>query len=240
MKNDAGNSVENLVDIFEGIASNEIDDMVSLAKKQRIKKNNLEALFYSQIKRLKTRGCPERITELFEKAQIRVVTKALKMRFKKNRIPFLPVIPCNYITVFSQMRMVLNENVAGCNSIYRDNITPANPFSELVKIPGGPYYIFNIDGGTSTKNQDKDEIQKQINKHGRVCLSGIEIIALAVHNGVPKCGMLGMNSYCNEWGVAVPLLLVSSTKPTLHFSYLNNGDINEEWGISSRDRDVVT
>ena len=242
MKSDARNKVESMADILKGLTSKEINEVVSLAKKQRIIKDNLEALFGAQIQTLKDRRCPERITELFMQAQARVVAKALKMRFKNDRIPFLPVIPCNYITVFSQMGMVLNENVAGYSSIYRNDTTPANPFSnkdiDLVKIPEEPYYIFNIEDGTKCPNED--EIERQINKCDRVCLTGIEIIALAVHSDVlSKCRIIGMNSYCNEWGVASPFLFVCGTKqPILGYVYGLN-DCDEGYGIPSRDRGVM-
>ncbi|MBU4374985.1 hypothetical protein KKH38_00555 [Patescibacteria group bacterium] len=242
MKSDVKNNVENLVDIFKGLTPDKINNVVSLAKEQRIKKNELDALFDAQVRVLGTRGCPERVMELFKQAQTRVVTKALKMEIEKNHIPFLPVITRNYITVFSQMRMVLNKNVAGRNSIYRDNATPANPFRDLVKIPKEPYYIFNVENGTSTKNggPNKDEIKEQVAKHGYVCLTGIEIIALAVHSDVlSKHNILGMNSFCNEWGVAVPYLFISTTgQPVLRYTY-NLSNCDEEYGIPSRDCDVM-
>ena len=242
MKSDTRNKVESMIDVFKGLTHKEINNVVSLAKKQRIIKDSLEALFGVQIQTLKDRRCPKRITEILMQTQPRVVAKALKMRFKNDRIPFLPVIPCNYITVFSQMEMVLNENMAGYSSIYRSNTTPANPFSINLKIPEEPYYIFNIEDGTGTKSKcpNEDEIERQINKCDRVCLTGIEIIALAVHSDVlSKCRIIGMNSYCNEWGAAFPFLFVCGTKePVLGYIYeLNNCD--ERYGIPSRDRSVM-
>lgn len=198
--------------------------------------NDFKKLFDNQIQTLKERGCPEFISGILGKVKTKVLAKVAKIKIGKNHTPFLPVIPYNYITVSSQMGMVFNEGAVGYYNIGRCNSTSVNPFDD--DLLSRPYYIFNINFNTRIK---KLEEVKEKDKRRQAYLTGVEIIALATHEKeVLKNRIIGLNSYCREWGVAYPFLFLHTTgQPILGYLYYIEDESDKAYVIPSRDRSIV-
>lgn len=183
-------------------------------------------LFDTQLATLKDRGCPEQIVDMLNDQRDNVVGKALAMNFERDRIPFLPVIPRAYITLYSQMAMVRYKDKAGF-------VLPNHKeFTDVPKTPAVPYYVFDVEDGTAMLGQSAQDAEKLIKKQSRRGLTEIEVIALVVHTDVISRHNVDAIGSCGDscW---VPDLWMwpTSIRPMLGQNPRNMA--NEHWGAAS-------
>lgn len=224
--------VSKLVELFKGIANVEIDEVVKATKDKiieignQIKESELVSLFNNQIQTLKDRGCPEAIVNMLSEQRDSVVEKAKKMVFKEGRVPFLPVIPRIYLSIYTQMAMVKNGSKSGY--AYLD----AADISDVVEVASKkPYYIFDVEDGTEFLGHSPRNAEKAIKtQDNRRCLTDVEVISLGIHTDVLSRHYVdATGSRCRS--DFVPYLFLFGGKPVLDWNYLGY-DVSK-WGSAS-------
>jgi hypothetical protein len=215
--------------LIKGFTDDEIDEVVAEAKEQvnseilAEKKDKLTELFKSQLEKLKSLGCPQMILEIFSNKKNEVITKASEMSIGEGNIPFLPVIPRNYLGIHASILMVKYGDKAGYT-----NLNP-NEITDKVKTPKLPYFVLNVEDGKATLGKKVKDATKLIKKQGRLILTDIEVIAIGIltnvlshhnvdaagsryrsnncpdlhkHGGVPVLGYDGLDTSDGQWGSA--------------------------------------
>mgnify|MGYP001572774056 CR=1 FL=1 len=97
-------AVGKMTDLLREVPPDMRDEVMAKAKdwlvaeSKKIRKEDLEKLFDSQIKTLKDRGCPEQIVEMLQNQKGSVIQKAGEMTFAEGNIPFVPIIPRTYLS----------------------------------------------------------------------------------------------------------------------------------------------
>lgn len=172
----------------------------------------LNKLFDQQIATLSRRGCPRRVIEklLFEKNNVVIASGS-----SESYIPFIPVIPQRYLTVYSQMDMLRNDGARGQTRL---NLSD---FEDLGITPEEPYYIYGVDKGDtntilrtdSSINEIEREIERSIINQGRCPLTIVEAISVALHTDIlqyflvrPLASKFGTFLYLRADYVSVPVL----------------------------------
>ena len=204
--------IADLVFALRKVDQDDIDYAVAQAKNQimaeakRMKQNDLEQLFNTQIATLKDRGVPAQIVEMLHNQKGQVVKKASEMVIGDGNIAFLPVIPRSYRSPYDLMAMVKNGGKAG--------YTYLNPtqISDVVDAPSEPYYIYDVEDGNSTRGKSPEAAEKILKQQKRSPLTAAEVMALTTHIDVlSRHYVWAPGSRC-ESAVLVP------------FVYLDNGD----------------
>lgn len=169
----------------------------------------LNKLFDQQIATLSHIGCPPCIIEklLFEKNNVVVASGS-----SEPYIPFIPVIPQRYLTVYSQMDMLGNGGARGQTRL---NLSD---FEDLDTTPQEPYYICDVDKGDMVTilrtdfsiNEIERDLKHAIKNKRRHCLTIVEAIALALHTDIlqtclvrPLASKYALFLYLNADGVPV-------------------------------------
>lgn len=100
-------------------------------------------LFDQQMETLVSRGCPVQIVEDFADQKDRVIALALGLD-SETEIPFLPVIPLNYLGVAGLMSLICHNEKKGCVSgeLWVDKIS--NRIFTDLNFPRRPYFIFGV------------------------------------------------------------------------------------------------
>jgi len=183
---------------MRGFDDNEISQMILEAKSAvHWPLRRLTSLFDEQIQRLRERGCPERIIEILKRQRGAVVTKAGKIIFKDNHIPFLPIIPFDVLSPRTQMPMVRSQWKEGRKhteyrgSCLSDQLDPRRA-RDLIETPKSPYYIFDVCSGLGAKKDYPGNLKEVISKQGRSGFVSAELVAMGIHSdifiGVNQCG----------------------------------------------------
>jgi len=222
--------ISKLVELFKGIANTEIEEVVKAAKDKiieignQIKESELVS-FNNQIQTLKDRGCLETILNMLQEQRGSVVEKAQKMAFKEGRVPFLPVIPRIYLSIYTQMAMVKY----GSNSGY--TYLDVAQLSDVADTPNKPYFIFDVEDGTEMLAKSPRDAKKLIEaQDNRRYLIDVEVISLGIHTDVLSrhCVDASGSRYRSD---CVPGLYLSDDKPRLGWCCLDDG--NNRWGSAS-------
>lgn len=151
-----------------------------MARIERRDSVELVALFDAQITTLKERGCPGNIVAILEEHRKRVLELASGAEVDSEHIPFLPVIPKRYSTIYDQMRRVILDTKPGYTFLNPDKL------SDLCTTPREPYYIFDVENGMGTRNLKPAEAEPVIAHAGRLCLTAVEVIALGTHTDIVR------------------------------------------------------
>lgn len=197
-------------------------------KEKRAKEEQLRELFDSQIKTLKDRGCPPAIMKMLVAQREKVIIHAGPITFDEGRIPFLPVIPTTYLTIYSQIAMVRKGDVLGCVFITCEDI------KDVIVTPGRPYYIYNIEDGEAMLGMVVKDASKLIRKQKRSCLTAVEIISLGIHTDVLSGHFVDAPGSCFGSSAYVISLWLKGNCPTLEWSQVDS--YSERWGVASCDR----
>ena len=204
--------IADLVFALRKVDQDDIDYAVAQAKNQimaeakRMKQNDLEQLFNTQIATLKDRGVPAQIVEMLHNQKGQVVKKASEMVIGDGNIAFLPVIPRSYRSPYDLMAMVKNGGKAGYTYLNPTHI------SDVVDAPSEPYYIYDVEDGNSTRGKSPEAAEKILKQQKRSPLTAAEVMALTTHIDVlSRHYVWAPGSRC-ESAVLVP------------FVYLDNGD----------------
>jgi hypothetical protein len=179
-------TVGKLVEVLREVPPKERDEMVVKAKNQleeeekesKPKKEDLEKLFDTQIQTLKDRGCPPVIIDMLKEQRDQVLQKASEITIAKKHIPFLPVIPRIYLSIYSQMQMVRNGDKVGYTYLKPSEIT------DVVETPQDPYYIFDVEDGEAMLGKSPQNAEKAIKQQNWRGLTEVEVIALGIHTDV--------------------------------------------------------
>jgi len=230
-KDQRNDLVSKLTNLFKGVEAEEIDDAVEEAKRKvsieisEERKRELGELFDSQVEILKSRGCPKAILESFQDKRDEVLNKAAEMEIPEGNIPFIPVIPRSYMTIYGLMPMVRNDEKVGYT--YLD----PNELSDVVETPDKPYFMFNVEDGRDMLGKSPEKAEKLIKKKERSCLTDNEGIALCIQSDV----LLSHNVDCTgsryEQGDGVPIVYLDGGKPRL--SSLDLDSSHGSWGSAS-------
>ncbi len=222
--------VEKLIGLFAETDSGNIDGAVAQAKDllgqkaKWAKRSNLEQLFDIQIVILKDCSVPAPIVEMLQNQRGQVITKAGKMSFENRQVPFFPVIPRTYLSIFSQMPMVKSNDKVGYTHLNPTEIT------DVTTTPKNPYYIYDIEDGEAMRGKVPQYAEKLIKNQGRFGLTEVEVIALGIHTDVLS------RHYVDAVGSRfssdrVPDLFLRDGRPRLGWSCLGDGD--GFWGAAS-------
>ena len=221
---------EKLVGLFAETDPGNIDAAVAQAKDllgrkaKQAKQSDLEQLFDTQIATLKDRGVPAQIVEMLQNHCGQVIAKANEMTFKNGRVPFLPVIPRTFLSIYSQMPMVRSGSKTGYTYLKPTSIT------DVTVTPEDPYYIYDVDGGEALRGKTPHDAKKLIKNQERLGLTEVEVIALGVHTDVLSRHYVdAVGSRYDSDGV--PILYLYVGRPRLSWDYLDDGD--DHWGAAS-------
>ncbi|MDP3784710.1 MAG: DUF5701 family protein [bacterium] len=222
---------EKLVGLFAETDPGNIDEAVAQAKDllsrgaKQAKWNDLERLFDTQIATLKDRGVPKFIVGMLWDQKGFVLARASTMSFENGHVPFLPVIPRTYLSIYSQMPMVKSGDKAGYTNLKPTAIT------DVVATPENPYYIYDVEDGEAMRGKTPQDAEKLIKKEGRLGLTEVEVIALGVHTDVlSKHYVEAVGSRYVSGGVPF-LLRLGGDEPGLDWTSLDYGD--DHWGAAS-------
>ena len=225
-------TVEKLVEVLREVPPEERDEVVVKAKNQleeeekesKRKKEDLEKLFDSQIKKMIDRGCPLEIVNMLREQRDRVLQKVSEITIGKKHIPFLPVISRIYLSIYSQMQMVRNGDKVGYTYLKPSEIT------DVVETPQDPYYyIFDVEDGEAMLGKSPQNAEKTIKQQNRRGLTEVEVIALAIHTDVRHC-VDALGSRCGS--ERAPGLWLFGDRPRLLWRSLDSA--SDGWGAASR------
>lgn len=224
--------VSKLSAFFKGLTTEEIDDVVTGARKQanveilQERKDGFAKLFDSQMETLKSRGCPRTILDTFQNKRDEVLSKATEMEIPQDHIPFVPVIPRTYMGVYGLMHMVRNGEKVGVTHLVPKEIT------DKVKTPKGPYFIYDVeDGKDMLLGRSPKKAEKLIKKQNRSCLTVDEGIAMCVHSNVLTVHYVDCTGSRYLRARCAPNVYLYDGLPKLDWSYL--GDSADRWGSAS-------
>jgi len=223
--------ISKLVELFKGIANTEIEEVVKAAKDKiieignQVKESELVSLFNNQIQTLKDRGCPETILNMLQEQRGSVVEKAKKVTFKEGRVPFLPVIPKLYLSIYTQMAMVKYGSKSGYT--YLD----VTQLSDVADTSNKPYFVFDVEDGTEMLAKSPRDAEKLIKaQDNRRCLIDVEVISLGIHTDVLSRHYVDASASRYE-SDDVPGLYPFGDIPKLDWYRLGNS--SPEWGSAS-------
>lgn len=224
--------VGKLVEVLREVPPDERDEMVVKAKNQleeeekesKVKKEDLEKLFDTQIQTLKDRGCPTVIIDMLREQRDDVLEKASEITFAKGHIAFLPVIPRTFLSIYTQMQMVKNGDKTGYTYLKPYEIT------DVVETPKDPYYIFDVEDGEAMLGKAPQDAEKAITQQNWRGLTEVEVISLGIHTDVLSRHYVdAVGSRYRSDGV--PSLWLGDDRPRL--GWLSLGHAADEWGAAS-------
>jgi len=159
-----------------------------ISKKRLEKRHRLRELFYKQLETLKSRGCPEKITDILLDREDEVMHYCPKITIRPNRIPFLPVITPAHCSLEALMAMVRNGKNGG--KIEPRVIPNKYPVIDAVgsvpfrRVYFDPYYIIDVEDGTTTLGVDALKAGEKIVRNERSPLTVNEVISLCIYTDV--------------------------------------------------------
>jgi len=165
-------------------------DFKELMQAIREKVNDWEGILSSQLKTLEQNDCPkEYINALWEKRGY-IFTEASKAMdyhsWKENIVPFLPVIPTNYLSVPSLFKMLRNGKSiteTGC-SISLIRRMECNDLKKEEGVESEPYFIFGVSDGSEKMGVSQTwQDGSGLNKYQRYLFIE-EVISLCLHTPV--------------------------------------------------------
>lgn len=172
--------IDKLVAILRETDSDRFNEAVKMGREllEAEAKQARARMFDSQIATLKDRGTPEQIVEILHGRKGAVLAKANEMTIKDGNIPFLPVIPRSFRSLYDLIAMVRNGYKAGYNYLNPTHI------SDVVDAPQELYYIYDVEDGNSTRCKSPQDAEKIIQQQKRSPLTMVEVTALTTHMDV--------------------------------------------------------
>lgn len=144
----------------------------------------LKKLFDFQIKNLTKKNYPEVVIKTFVNMKDGLIKHVLNLSNEKKifdfgrLIPFLPVVPLNYMDVYSQMKTVsLNNKTGVC-------FLEAYDLKNYREIPQRPYFIVFVEDGSDTLNISPKKANELFIKDKKVGFVYVEAISLCLHTRV--------------------------------------------------------
>lgn len=137
----------------------------------------------SQVKKLLERGCPWPIAhDLLCWSSFSANKLFMEVTKKTSKISFLPVIPAHKLSLKKQTQMIRYKNNIVCEYGLGDGpVICLDYINERNLESHRPYYILEIDDGTDTLGQDKEDAEKFIKDRNRLRATTEEMISIAIH-----------------------------------------------------------
>lgn len=165
------------------------NEIIMLAKKysaditrQTKKQTALYKIFEAQLQLLGKRGCPKLITDFLKGRKKDVISWTKEMPSHVERIPFLPVIPFNYLSAYSQILMLRHKGLKG-EIVTQGFLNLISNITDIIDTPKFPYYIFDIEDGSEIFTSIADTAHI-LNKQCRSPLTAAEGLMLAIQYDV--------------------------------------------------------
>lgn len=166
-----------------------------------------EELFDRQIETWRRRGCPEDKLMTLKTKRHRVLRRASSLLSSPRRLPFLPVFSRKVVKVYEQMQWVRLGDRIGHNRL---DLSLAG---DRVESPEKVYYIFDVDLGLAEPTISS-VVEQEIKKSGRLGLTIVEMISVAIQTDVWVNGILvAIGSRYQT--LSFPCLKLSDGWPTL-------------------------
>lgn len=150
-------------------------DTIRQTKKQAA----LCKIFEAQLQLLRERGCPELIIDSLKERKKDVISWAKEMFSPKERIPFLPVIPFNYLSAYSQILMLRHKGLKG-EIITTSFLNLISDITDIIDTPKYPYYIFDVEDGSEILARGLVDTAHILDKQCRSPLTAAEGIMLDI------------------------------------------------------------
>ena len=242
-KDQKKNLVAKLKPLFHGLASDDITEAVSEAKKgndlETIEehKNILAKLFDDWMETFRVVNCSKVIIEMFLEQKEEAVKKmseiwtemyageTLKSLADRGIYLGIPVVPRPYMTIYGLMLMVRNGENVGYT--YLD----PNKLSDVVETPDKPYFMFNVEDGRDMLGKSPKKSEELIKKKERSCLVDNEGIALCIHADVLSHHNVDCTGSRCKQGDEVPHVCLNDDRPKLSSDGI--GYSHDEWGSAS-------
>jgi len=151
--------------------------MINRKTKREKRQDKLDQLFDNQIETLRSRNCPSALVKMLMKKRMTVLRKAARMRFPTKNLPFIPVIPQQFMNIHGLMTLVHHKGKAGFTGLHTNNDWNKRKACSIVRTPRTPYYMFDV-------KSDTLDPTRQIEIKRRSCLTEVEVIALAIHTNL--------------------------------------------------------
>ncbi len=137
----------------------------------------LRFMFDMQLRALRAYGSPygcykHVVSSLFEKKK-ETIDMAMDMEMFNGHIPFVAVVPKNRMNIYALMELLYNSHgKRGFLGFSQDKLIHSVP------VPEDPYFMFNVEDGTSTLGKTSEEAKSFFDSQARSCLTVEEVIAL--------------------------------------------------------------
>jgi len=177
--------------------------------------NALSDLFDRQIENLRNRGCPDQVLAMLIRQKPQVLVKVSAMTFKKNRIPFLPIIPFSLLNLSIQTSMVRNDNWLGFTNL------DANEIKDIVSTPHQPYYIFDVEDGKDMLGRSVLKATELIKSQDRSPLTAAEVISLGIQTDALSKRYVDAGGSRSESDDGAPHLALFVSQPKLNWNFVD-------------------
>jgi hypothetical protein len=201
-----------------------MDNMISGVVKNLEIKNGLvrndQHLVQEQLATLKSKATTSVVISLLEQ-QVESLLKYMKnVDVEKGHIPFLPVIPAIYSTIFDQIKMINLHGTPG------GSFLDASAIYDLMDTLPDPYWIIDVSIGDDNKGQVPDEIDYK----GRHPVNCVEALSLCLHTDVLKLHAIDVAGSRIKDDNRIPHLYDTATRVEMGYSYK---EAHSHWGSPS-------
>ena len=176
---------------------------------------NLEKFFDKKIENLQNLGFSKSIFSKFLFDRKEILEKAEKT--DSENVPFVFVFPINYLGLHGMLDKIRYKNNKGKTSLKPCDIT------DTIEIPKEPYCIFDVDNGSNTVNMTFKETESLINGRGRRGLTVMEMLSLAIQEGIPSSYTIAClkSLYAKEHfgSKVIMILFLCFNEPSLYHTY---------------------
>ena len=196
--------------------------------------DDMDTLFRNQIEILRGRGTPEQIVEILESQKGVVLARASEMAIgdgpfdgtQGKHIPFLPVIPRSFRSLYDLIATARKGNQAGYNHLKPTEIR------DVVGAPQEPYYIYDVEDGKATLGESPQDAENILKKQSRSPLTAAEVAALVTHTYVLSRHCVWATGSRDESADGVPgVSMRCGVRPVLDWGSVNSSFLR--WGSAS-------
>ena len=214
--------VSKLAHVLSEINPAEIDNYIFTAQSSIDRRASLEKTFEYQIQSLEYHGVGENIIHLLVNQKEKVIERAYDSKVTSGNIPFLPVLPCGYRSIYDQIASIKFGNRPGYCYLKNESI------HHHYQVPQEPYYIFDVDPGERFLDCAPIKTRTVIENHGRSALTIEEALSLAFHNNILEHYAIDAAGSYVDNPERIPHLYPTISRAGLGWCY-NAG--HKEWGI---------
>ncbi|MBN1613947.1 MAG: hypothetical protein JW950_05730 [Deltaproteobacteria bacterium] len=183
-----------------------------------------EDIFDEQLERLRSLGCPAFIINKLKTHKVDVISRVCSLDIVENRNPLIPVIPNQYLTIYSQLAMINLNGMTGDTDLESSrilNVLKKGLSQNDSKIFDGIYFILDIDDGANTEKLTSVEANEKIKGKNRSPLTVEEIIALLLQRNEPLDSNLLAGGSRYEQDDIAPICTVEKDKIWLKTCFTN-------------------